>query len=327
MSILWCGGEDIDFPNGFSPAVNTSATYSRAGYARCAVSIQTVSNMIRSALFPGGALTSLWFSVRAYVQDLGTTNNRGRIGLGKSGTNNGLYLGRGSSAGKMALLKYEGGIWSNLAEEAGTSLGSALRKIDVQVIDHGAAATVNVYLDGNQVIALVGDTTISGVTGLDSIIATCTANSEYWHLSEAIVADEDTRLMSLVTQAPNLAGDANAWTGLYTDIDETTLNDADLLYTNAAGNGAQFNTIDLPAGTFTIKAVRVAARAAKSASSTPTKVALGIKTGGTVDLDVGQSCTTAWQTLERLMAQNPVTTNDWQQSEMNALQLAVGSVA
>ena len=63
MSILWCGGEDIDFPNGNAVSVtNNSGFWSRSGYTRC--SLSSSGGISKSTYFPGGPVTSAWITFR-----------------------------------------------------------------------------------------------------------------------------------------------------------------------------------------------------------------------------------------------------------------------
>jgi hypothetical protein len=64
MAILWVGGEDIDFPNGAAPVVSTTSTTFRSGWARCSVGPNSSSNLMKSTVFPGGAITSDTGSLR-----------------------------------------------------------------------------------------------------------------------------------------------------------------------------------------------------------------------------------------------------------------------
>jgi hypothetical protein len=219
----------------------------------------------------------------------------------------------------VALIKYDGTTKTELAAEVGDSLTNiTLHKLDMQLINYGATATVNVYVDGVLVITYTGDVTVSGVTALDSVfLGVCSLNGA--DISEIIVADEDTRNLSLVTMAPNGAGDTQDWTGAYTDIDEITLDDADLIYTDVAAKDQQCNLINIPSGSFACKAVKISARATKSVDASIGTLKLGIKSG-TVDVDAGHALTTGWVTYERLMLVNPVGGLAFTVAELNALQ-------
>lgn len=318
MSILWCGGEDIDFPNGAPVIVNTTASYKRA-VSRCHI-YQNASAFSKSSVFPGGEITSGWFSFQVFPVTSGV--NSLRIGLGKSGSAKGLYLGIGSSALKLNIYKWDDTTATKLVAETGASLSGVVHKVDVQLINYGGAGTINVYLDSTLLMTYTGDISISGVTGFDSVMLYGTSAGGYFGVSEIIVADEDTRTMSLVACGPTGAGDANTFTtGTYAEIDETTNSDLDVMSDNTNGHAAQVAIIDLPAGTFSIKHVAVKARAVQTGSAV-SKLKLGVRSGATTNVDSSQTAPGYWGILERNMATNPITASKWQQSEIDSLQMA-----
>lgn len=328
MAILWCGQEEIDFAANTGFSVNTSgANYFRTGYARAGLVPATGAGAYLGMSFPA-ARTSFWYTFRVWSPLIGsaqrffafTNGGADRLGLKCSG----------ASPSTVKLVTWNGAAETTLATSTLTianSVGTA-RKFDLQVDSYGATATVRLYVDGTLFIEYSGDVTAGGATNLDGAVfrASSTSTGYYWSYSEVILADEDTRLFSLATLAPSAAGDANAWTGDYTAIDEVTLDDSDVIYTDTADLDFLCALSDLPAGTFTVKAVRIAARAAMGASGI-SGVKLGIKSGGTVDVDAAHTLTASWATpaIERLMAQNPVTANNWTTSEVDALQIALRS--
>jgi len=251
-------------------------------------------------------------------------------GLGNSSTaKSGLYVGNDSStAAKVALIKYDGTTATTLATESGTSLSaSTIHKIDMHLTSYGASASVDVYVDGSLVISYTGNVSVSGVSNVDSVFIGSISTSTNADISEIIVADSDTRNMSLVTNYLNAVGDSNAWTGAYTDIDEAAINDADLIYDNTDGHQALFGLHELPSGNFSVLAVKEAIRACKSSDSTPTSINLGVKSGGTVNVSDNHSLSTSWDTKERYMLTNPVTGNPFTASEVDSLQLALEAAA
>ena len=323
MAILWAGGEDIDFPNGTIATVSTTASNFRSGYARCAIAASQTTPA-RSLAFIGGAITSEWLSFRGYANSPSISSRL--VGFGLSGGNKGLFVGTAAAAAtKCSLIKYDGTTATELATESGTSLSnSTLHRFDIQLVNYGSSATVSVWVDGTQVISGTFNVAVTGMTNTDCVEVWGSAG---FFFSEIIVADEDTRSLSLVTMAPNATGTTDSWTGTVpTNINPTTINDANSVFTNTAAQDEQANLIDFPSGTFTVRCIKIAARAMSTAGATATKVALGINQGGTINAGTAQTTTTAFTTYERLMdATNPVTGNPWLQSEMNGLQLNMRS--
>jgi hypothetical protein len=308
MPILWVGGEDIDFLLGDIPATAQTAGWFRAGYARGVVGNTYPAGasytIIRSSVFPGGEVTSCWISAQTLLASCGT--GRRELGLCKSGTNStGFWVGGGSQSNKYAIYKQDGGVLTRLAEEAGVSHSLALHKFDIQLIDYGANGTINFYVDNVLKVTYTGDIRLTGITGFDSIYATADGGggiTGYWY-SEIVVSTDDTRpLLGVVTHYPSGAGDANAWDGTgYAGIDEFGLSDSDQIYTNTTDIAGQFALSNCPAGTFSVIATCIKARAAKSATAAVTKLRLGLKSAGAEDLDAGQSMSVSLATYERIM--------------------------
>lgn len=331
MAILHIAAEDIDFPLGAAlTGVQASSSYYRTGYARCALWHNNSANNIatKSNAFVGGAVTSCWLHARLYVGSNNTSKKY--IGLGKSGTMYGLYIGSDSGTdNKVALWKSDGVTDTKLATETGTTLvPSQVLQVDMQVTNYGGSATVKIYIEGNEVLSFTGDVTVGANADLDAIFLSGQTASGGVYSSEHIVADEDTRLFSVVTLVPNGAGDTNDWdSGDQDDIDEAELDDGDFAQHDTVDEVLQTTLSDTPAGTFTVKAAKVSARCSKSAGATPTKIKLGIRSGGTDDHGSAQTTSTSWETFERLMTTNPVTAGNWTTSELDALQLSLKTAA
>lgn len=328
MPILWCGSEDIDFPVGGTVVVSTTASHFRAGYARCAIHGSAV--YLHSNPFPAGAVTSCWLTFFSYEPSNITTSDF-LAGLVLSSTAaSGLWVGSStSSRTRLALFTFDGTTKVQLAAESGDSLSPAvINRIDVQLVNYGATATVNVYLNGTLLITFSGDVRVGALVNIDAVgLRGEIAGGNFINCSEFIVADEDTRSFpGLVTLALTGAGTTDDWTGVYSTINQTTLSDAAPNYTNVSDKDQQFNITDLPAGTFDIKAIKISARAAKAAG-TPTQIALGYNSGGAVAVGPTLALTEAYATYEELDSVNPVTGVAFVQSEMNALQLNARSKA
>lgn len=315
-AILWMGGEDVDFPNGGSVC---TIGVNRAGYGRHSVVLCNSSNPAFSNIFPGGAVTSVWLSAQIY----GGSANDLSIGLSKSGTTSSLALGFGTSGSKLALYKLDGATATLLATETGNSVISAINKFDMQVTNYGATATVNVYFNGaaTSVISYTGNVVAGAATNLDRVILKATSGI---YVSEVIVSDSDTRKMSLVTLAPNAAGDLNQWTGAFTNVNPTTANDASVVSTATSGNIFQANLINLPTGTFNVLGVKASARATQTGAGI-TGLSLGVKTNATNNVPAAVTQAATWGTTETYYPTNPITVAPWTTTEINALQVHLQS--
>jgi hypothetical protein len=237
--------------------------------------------------------------------------------MGKSGVSDFFILGN-KSAGKIALYKCDGTTYTELAADSSTITTATMHKIDVKVESWGSNATITVYVDGSQIISFNGDPRGSAnITNLDRVVI---RGSTSYYLSEIIVADEDTRLMSLKTLAPDSNGDTNEWDNSYTAIDETELSDFDTVYTSTADETFTCNLTGMPAGDFICKGVKVAARATDGIGGLGMQ--LGVKTNSTLDLSDTISLGGYWETQERLYQNNPITSNRFSGAEIDALQSA-----
>lgn len=304
MSLLWAGGEDIDFPNGSTIAVSTGAANFRSGYARCALMFQASAGQIyKSVVFPGGGVTDCWLSFRWRIDAVNA--GRMKIGLGKSGTNKGIFLGPATGAAtKISVSTYDGSTRTELgASDAGVIQNYTLQRVDMQLTDYGADAVIKVWVNGALVLTVDADCSISGVSDLDSVfLFSHLSGSGDECFSEIIVADEDTTTFSLVTLAPSSTDGSNQWDGGYGDIDETSLSDSDLVYTDTADEDGLFGLTDTPSGSFSVKGIVISARACKSADASIGTLELGVKSGGTSDVDAGRALTTTWETYNRIAA-------------------------
>jgi hypothetical protein len=334
MSILWCGGEDIDFPNGFAVVSQTvdpthTLVLFRPAYARCCIFAGENFTTSKSTTF--APVASAWLACQLWTNgEFGPGSSiQNIIGFGLSGTTSGLYLGSdAASSNKLALMKYDGTTVTQLAAELGFSLLlGALVRVDMQVINFGGMCTVNVYLNGAFLFTFTGDVTVSGMAYFDSVFLSYipTLGGMYGGVSEIIVADEDTRAMSLQTLAPAGNGTTENWTGAYTDVNEIVINDATVVTTNTAGQDWQCTLPALVAGAPGVRCVKIAARSSVPAGSVATTVGLGVNSDGTINAGAQQSPTVPWKTLERFMVYNPTTGQPWTTAQMNALQLNLRS--
>ena len=326
MSVIWCGGEDIDFNEGLIIALTTSATYFRSAYSRCAIT-PNGNGFSRSTVF-ASPITSGWISSHIYFVSsaLGTDDNFA-IGFGVRGATKGIYIGNSKiTSGRIAIFKYDGVTNTELAMDDGVTPYSELHKWDIQLINYGASGTVKVFYDTTLILEYTGDLSISGVTGFDCVaINQGGGTNEDIYISEIIVADEDTRLMSLKTLAPAASGDASEWTNGYGNIDEATLSDADTVYTATADQNFQCNLTGMPAGDFICKGVKICARMTDGVGGMG--VQMGIKTNSTLDFGDTITLGGVWDSYEELYQNNPVTSNRFTPAEIEALQLAFKSVA
>lgn len=327
-TILWAGGEDIDFPVGAAVNPYSNAGLFRSGFAREAIVV--TNGIAKSNAFQGGVVTSAWLSFREY--SVANSSNIKMIGLGKSGTNNSLWISGGATWPYVALYKYDGTTWTLLATSPSGTLGLGVLNpgaIVMHVTNYGAAATVDVYnstnLSSGPIFSYTGDVTAGGNASLDSVfLGGGNGSSDYNIISEIIVSDVDPRRYSLATLAPNAVGDLNQWTNTYTNVNPLIINDSTYISDNTSGDKFECKMNSLPAGTFQILSVKVAARGAYM-SGGMTSLSVGIKTNATVYAPAATVQSTSFGATETYYSTNPFTSSQWSSTDVNALQINLQS--
>ncbi len=313
--------EDLDWQLGAALQIDTSTGHFRAGYARCAIAAAGFGGIMKSTLFPGGAVTDLWVSCRAFWNNSAFAAQGIGPCLGSAGK--GIVFG---VAGDVLTL-YSLPSLTVLATEAGATFTyNVLRKVDMQVAGWGAAAMVLVYVDDVLKIAWTGDLSFSGsVASVDSLFGR-SGNASALVCSEVVVADGDTRTFSVVTHAPARAGTLSQWNGAYTDVNEIVLDDSTTANINTPTRDEDFGLTPLPSGQqWQIEAAKAVVRATTTVSATATKLALGINDAGTVAVGASQALVTGWADYTNLMAVNPATSAAWLQAQIDGLQLVLRS--
>lgn len=316
MTILFCGGEDIDFvsSSGNSPSVRDA--YYNSNLSRCSLQTPGGSEVIynRSTFVSDG--TNLWACVN-YYGDYFITYGNWLFGLVNDSLS-GIVVVWNSSNSKIELRKTDNTILAT-SDNTISILGN-LNRFDLHIENLGATGTVSLYANGVLMANYTGDITpLSGYANITKMAFW----SVYWayccFFSHVIIADEDIRIMSLKTLSPNAAGDTSTnWAGAYTDIDETTISDSDKIYSSTPDADFQCNVTGMPSGSWAVTAVKVAARCIDGSGTNG--IAVGVKTNDTVSVSGAMSCSGYWQTKELLLNTNPVTGNPWTPAEIEALQ-------
>jgi hypothetical protein len=337
MSILWCGGEDIDFPNGTAVLTSTTSGYFRSSYARVSLygSYGGTSSSLSSA-FVGGAVTTAWISAQIGGN---TGNNNGSqnsntarlLGLGNTSLLNGtgIYICNTAAFG-LSISKWDGTTQTVLASGSPfMTNGINLFRVDMSITNYGASSVINLYVNGNLYASFSGSSTISGLSNFNSAVVASTISgntSQAGCASEIIVADEDTRSFSLRTMAPTGAGTTSQWTGLFSALNPTTINDANSNFTNTVAQDQEFTVATLPTGVFAVRLVKATTRCAATAGSTATKVGTGFKISSTVYPGTAQGpLGTAYTDYEQYYTANPATSTDWTTTDLGSLQLDLRS--
>lgn len=321
MSIIWCGGEDVDFDSNLGPLplLTAEATSYQRGSISTAIGAGMEPVNPISQLFT--RQTSGWVS--AMVNNVGGYSYRA-FGLHDSENNKTLIISTLNST-SLELFIFSSGTYYSLGSVLNALLiGSQL--ININVISLGASSSINIYtqkMGGDGLaFAYTGNLSSYNFTGYDSIKIFGAYNIQ--RTSQIIVANEDTRSMRLVTLSPDANGNTQDWSGSYTDIDESNLTKSDKIYTSTADKDAQFNLTTLPGGiNAKIKAVRIAYCAMARGVSLELKA--GIRSESTNSLGTAQALNNYWENKQILYDINPVTGVPFTMAEIESLQLAFRS--
>ena len=325
-TFLWAGTEDIYAQNATLPQVITTPGYFRSDFSRCCLSQPSGGgNGLKYNRIPisGVGITSCWFSCYNRFVQTPVVSVRGP-GLGDFVFNQGMCVGTGPDSGyQVALYTYGSGVTTFLAKEAGTSFTSALQKIDVEIVGPMSAATVNVYIDLVLVLTFSGN--LAFYTGLAGFDCAVVGPGPQWGISEFVICDLDTRNFDVFSQYWIADGDTDQWTGTYPDYNEVQINDVSAVFTNTPAQDEQALGASLPVGAFSIIGCNEVVRFTKAVGSSVGTLKLGVKTNSAINVDGGNSATTAWAQAERAMILNPVTGIAWTPTDINALQIDMQS--
>lgn len=336
MPILFVGGEEGDMlKSSTACSMSTNTSNRRTAYTRAAMKIASYS--ISDGWYGkfSGSATSFWASARfSYDSTFYNPALNGRpFGL-CDGVNVRLYVGPNTGTTSeiqtkpIALWKMDAAGNKTVLVTSTTlwPMWNVVSKLDVQVVNYGTNATVRVYLEGVLVIQYQGDVTTDGSTSLDGIRLSSmasVADGMYW--SEVIVSTTDTRALTLATLAPAAAGNTYNWTNAVTAINETSLDDTTICYTNAANQllEATITNTTIP-GTCGVVSVFVNARAQKGNTSGPANANMVVRTGGADYTSASIALPSAFSLIQANWDTNPATGAAWVPTDLTAAGFNIG---
>lgn len=275
MAIYFAGAEEISFATFGTVIMTATAGHFRSSWARAAINVNTAAGDV-NANPPGNRIetpqvftstSDLWFHAHHRHNSANTTNNSRLLGFASPDGVWRLYLSGTGTGGQLKLEKRNAaGTVTTLATTAASVVpDSVLFQLDVHIV-YSTTGSVDVYKDNVSILSYSGDVTTDSATQLNKFfLSSATTNDGSW--SEIIAADQDTRAMAIFTETLTGAGNTEIWTGAYTDVDETTINDADMLNTANNDELAQFtHPTSLPAGNWDVLAVGSSVRLRRGGS-------------------------------------------------------------
>lgn len=192
-------------------------------------------------------------------------------------------------------------------------------------IKTGASGEVGIYLNGVEQMTTAGAMTYSG--DITKIRWLGLSGLPSHAISGIIVADEPTIGWRVNQGYPSSNGANTAFTGDYASVDEAVLNEADYIYSGAAGEVETFgHTLVAPMSGYVPRAVAVAARIRRGGSG-PQNAQLALRSGGTDYFSATKSAGLGYGAIVNVWNTNPDTSADWASSQISSLQPGAKSIA
>lgn len=316
MTILFCGGEDIDaFNNGGSVA--TTSSFRRTTHSRCVYQlIVTTANWD----ITHSSTSDYYVSFRYYTTSVGSPEQN-LVQFGNSDLSQHISIRSNSTA--LTVKVWDGSAYVQLGTATAIS-PTTLYKMCIY-IKHGASGVVKLWVNDELVINYSGNLS-SYITGAFSLtrLRAGTGSGQSGNYSEVIVADHDISGCSLVTLAPGGNSSDTGFTGSYTDIDEVTNSDADYIYSDAAAEQSNFTLSDLPAGNEYVHGVCCAARAIKGETG-PQKFRFYVTLDSTRYYSDYITPTGTWTSYRYIWTKRPDNNAYWSRNDVDALTIGVES--
>lgn len=150
--------------------------------------------------------------------------------------------GNGSWAGNILVQAWNGSSWTTLATSV-SALSTVRAKIDIQYVRDNSAGIVRIYVNNTLDIEVTGiDTDLAAWTEINRVqlAAGTSAGGDAWIVSGIIIASVDTRNYVFVQEAMTGDGATTDFTGSYTDVDETGLDEANGITSNVTDDVSTF---------------------------------------------------------------------------------------
>lgn len=153
-----------------------------------------------------------------------------------------------------------------------------------------------------------------------------------FHIDNIVVDNAEwpgnTRIQAIV---PTAAGNSTEWTpdtgSNWDRVDEAPPSDTDYNYCNQANLVDLFTFSDLQGQVDTVKCVQVQARALRNGDPLPTKLQLGVRSGGSNYFSSSQDVPTSAKGLAALWETDPATSQAWTVSGVNNAEFGYKSAA
>jgi len=301
------------------------------------------SNFARGALVPGASsayyvvlnsgLTEIWIRWRSRdTGDVGQSSADWFYVKNQAGTEVFWFEGEGvGSSERFTAERWDGSVRQTVGSFLTHAQQSAIF-YDVHIKIDASAGIIRVYQDNMLQAEYTGDTSALGTTIDEIYFANSASHQPY--ISECIIADESTIGWRVETHYGVGTGANTAWTGDYDDTDDADLNDASSISTtsNSVDESFILNDMGATAETMEIKGVVVSARAKNDAAG-PGNIDMLLRpvstnyVNGTNYLDTQTALTAGYLPYQAVWETNPEDSGAWANTDIDALQAGVRSLA
>lgn len=332
MAILFVGAEDCDTDGLYNTTIETvELNGRRAGYGRVSFLISgggsDADPNTRRVAFKKwqSAASEFWLSFYIYSSATGEPNVQWVNFYDPSGVRRLMIRSAGSNQLKLSKRTAAGTITDiGTFTATGMNFGTNTR-VDIQV-NYSSSGFVSIYHNGVLKSTVSGNLVTDSATQLQQVDV-CNAGLGFFEkawFSECIVADADTRPLSLVTLTSSTAGAAQQWISTASNVNQTTVNDATFIYATANDLVQQYKVGSLPSGSFDVVAVVQSARAIIGGSG-PQHLAFLTRIGSTDYASSDYSPPSgAFGNLQHYQAVNPATAAAWTTADLAATNFQYG---
>ncbi len=327
MSILAFGTSLAAFITGSVPSGLSVSTSSAELAAEAGEGVAIATNSAQVLRLPFAAASDVWVDF-SYYQNGSWPSAVAPILVLSSGGTDLFRLNVVASSGSMFRASYwNGSGWTYAAAAAGTAGSSSRVRFALHVRISDSGGVIDLYKDGALVASFEGDTQLTAATTVDSARFSSMVSARAT-LSAMMVADEDTRAITYIHRRVNGAGAVSDWGGASTAVDETGIDDTDLIQSDTADEVSTFAKAALPtayASGYDVVGVGVVARARKGASG-PDRLQLVARSGSTNGFSGDRTLDGAFAPASHVFHQNPATSAAWTYAEADAAQPGVKSI-
>lgn len=330
-TILWVGGEDIDFSKLGQTSYDQNTNHIRTvpgQFARGAVGVSgTTAGVNANALGNATSFTAsstLWFHCQSFYVSVGNNQCTPSIAFtDASGVQR--FQVNVTNNNVIQLVKQDGaGHSTSLVTGVANPAFNQLAQIDVAITigsGNGSFAYYQGGAGGSILASFSGNTLTDNQTNLTGFVFAGQGNAQATWISEVIVANNDTRSLSLCTGIASGLGNTNTWTvnggsSAWQNVSQWVTSNNINIAVATSSQLAEFGVSSLTSGAWAINAVVTSAFALAGTSGGPQHMAHVVRTASTDFSGASQTLGASLANTQQVWQTNPATGNNWQQSDI-----------